>query len=279
LPALIKASLRYQIGLFLFVIKSRCVAGCSELFPKREAQERALSACRDFLGAKDWAVGERLDLYEISRRSFDVKLSAAEAMALFRQIYDQLVRPAHGGGWGIGRNAAGPLWTAEQTFQNLKAGLSGFSWGGPVDLLNFRNGNGQSGLLPSLERMRGLKPVADWPTMAVSKVLHFYNAELFPVYDSEVIWKEVLTRFKPEFRDFCLAFSRPWDFGDTPTFYRNYMSWGAYLLGDAHPQFMKVFEGWLAKQQGANLPSRTFDASRLFATAYEYTIIGAYAEP
>jgi hypothetical protein len=27
------------------------------------------------------------------------------------------------------------------------------------------------------------------------------------------------------FRDFCVAFSRPWDFGDTPTFFRNYMSW------------------------------------------------------
>jgi hypothetical protein len=126
--------------------------------------------------------------------------------------------------------------------------------------------------------MRDFKPVTDWPTMAVSKVLHFYNAELFPVYDSEVIWKKVLTRFKTEFKDFCVALSRPWDFGDTPTFYRNYMGWGAYLLQDAHPQFMKVFEGWLAKQPGANLSTRNFDAPRLFATAYEYMIIGAYAD-
>jgi hypothetical protein len=247
-------------------------------FQSGEAQKRALEACRHFLGAKDWGVGERLDLYEMSRRAFDVGLSADAAVSLFRQIYDQLVRPARAGGWGIGRNAAGALWTAEQTFQNVKAGLSDFRWGGAVDLLNFRNASTRSNLLPSLERMRGLKPMAGWPTMAASKVLHFYNAELFPVYDSEVIWKKVLTRFKEEFRNFCVALSPPWDFGDTPMFYRNYMSWGGHLLGQAHPQFMKVFEGWLAKQQGANLSTRNFDASRLFATAYEYTIIGASAD-
>ncbi len=222
-------------------------------------------------------MGERLDLYDTSRRAFDARLSTAAAISQFRSIYEQLVRPARTGGWGIGRNAAGPLWTAEQTFQNLKAGLADFPWGGPVNLLNFGSGSSQSSILLALELMRSLKPVADWPTMAVSKVLHFYNAELFPVYDSEVIWKKVLTRFKEEFRSFCVAFSRPWDFGDTPTFYRNYMSWGAYLLTDAHPQFMKAFEGWLAKQPSAKLSTRTFDASRLFATAYEYTIIGAYA--
>jgi hypothetical protein len=247
-------------------------------FQSSEAQDRALNACRSFLGTKDWCVGERLDLYEISRRAFDPGLSADAATSLFRQIYDQLVRPAPAGGWGIGRNAAGPLWTAEQTFQNIKGTFSGFPWGGSIDLLNFRDGGSQLNILPSLERMRGLKPVADWPTMAVSKVLHFYNAELFPVYDSEVIWRKVLTRFKQEFRDFCVTLSRPWDFGDTPTFYRNYMSWGAYLLGHAHPQFMKAFESWLAKQPGANLPTRNFDASRLFATAYEFTIIGAFAD-
>jgi hypothetical protein len=56
------------------------------------------------------------------------------------------------------------------------------------------------------------------------------------------------------------------------------MSWGAYLLEQAHPQFMKGFESWLAEQPSANLSMRNFDASRLFATAYEYTIIGAYAD-
>ena len=126
----------------------------------------------------------------------------------------------------------------------------------------------------------GFLGVKDW---GVGERLDLYDvsrrdAELFPVYDSEVIWKRVLTRFKEEFKGFSLAFSQPWDFGDTPTFYRNYMSWGACLLAQAHPQFMKDFESWLAEQPSANLSRRNFDASRLFATAYEYTIIGAYAD-
>jgi hypothetical protein len=41
---------------------------------------------------------------------------------------------------------------------------------------------------------------------------------------------------------------------------------------------MAVFAEWLADQPGAGLPGRRFDASRLFATAYEFTIIGAYAD-
>jgi hypothetical protein len=118
-------------------------------FQSGEAQERALEACRNLLGAKDWSEGERLDLYDISRRAFDARPSTDAAISQFRPIYDQLMRPARAGGWGIGRNAAGPLWTAEQTFQNLKAGLKDFSWGGPVDLLNFRSGSCQSNILPA----------------------------------------------------------------------------------------------------------------------------------
>lgn len=114
--------------------------------------------------------------------------------------------------------------------------------------------------------------------MAVSKVLHFYNPELFPVYDSEVIWKKVLTRFKSEFTNFCYAFSPPFNWEDHPIFYKNYMCWGVNLLAAAHPRFMETFAEWLAKQPGADLPKRRFAATRLFAMAYEYSIIGAYAD-
>jgi hypothetical protein len=75
-----------------------------------------------------------------------------------------------------------------------------------------------------------------------------------------------------------MASSPPYDFGDTPIFYRNYMFWGASLLASAHPRFMDVFAEWLAKQPGVDLSKRQFDVSRLFATAYEYVIIGAYAD-
>lgn len=250
----------------------------SKYFSSGDGQKRALEACRNFLGAKDWPVGARLKLYDASRQAFNSAVSPDHALTWFRQIYDDLVLPAPAGGWGIARNASGPLWSAEKTFQTVKVEFSGFAWGGPVALTNFHNGSAKAALLCSLEKMRSFKPVSNWPVMAVSKVLHFHNPELFPIYDNEVIWNKVLKHFRIEFREFCHASSPPYDVEDTPIFYRNYMCWGAYLLATAHPRFMEMFADWLGRQSGADLSKRQFDASRLFATAYEFTIIGAYAD-
>jgi hypothetical protein len=108
-------------------------------------------------------------------------------------------------------------------------------------LLNFQNGSTQAALLSSLEKMRSFKPVANWPVMAVSKVLRFYNPELFPIYDNEVIWNKVLKRFRHEFKTFCYVSSPPYDVGDTPTFYRIYIRRGAALLKSGYPRFMETF--------------------------------------
>jgi hypothetical protein len=242
-------------------------------FESEKAQNRALEACRNLLGGRDWAVRDRLRLYDLSRDAF----GSPGSLASFRMIYEELVRPAPAGGWGIGRNASGPMWTAERAFETLK-GLSQFAWGGGVTLLNFKGSGAEASLLSMLESMRTLKPVKDWPVMAVSKVLHFYNGELFPIYDNEVIWKKVLNRFREEFRQFCRSYSPPYDIGETPIFYRNYLNWGNELLNYAYPGLMANFVRWLGKQTGADLPRRSFDPGRLYATAFEYMIIGAYAD-
>jgi hypothetical protein len=244
-------------------------------FKDEKAQNRALEACKDFLGGRAWAVKDRLNLYSLSREAFGANKNAAS----FRRIYDELVRPASADGWGIARNAGGPLWSSEKTFEVLKTDFTQFAWGGGITLLNVRSGS-EAALMPLLEKMRQLKPLrsaSNWPLMAVSKVLHFFNAELFPVYDNEVIWNRVLTRFLNEFKAFCRTSSPPYDGGYTPAFYKNYMNWGNALLASAHPRFMQGFADWLGGQDGANLPGRPFDPTRLYATAYEFTIIGAYA--
>lgn len=252
--------------------------GACRYFETEDGEIRALEACRSFLGGKDWAVSARLKLYDASRYAFNPNCPTGDDLGWFRKIYDDLVLPAPAGGWGIARNASGPLWSAEKTLHTIKHEFSSCSWSKGVALMNFRNVSIQPPLVSSLEKMRTFKPVAHWPVMAVSKVLHFYNPELFPIYDNEVICNKVLRRFKNEFREFCMASSPPYDFGDTPIFYRNYMFWGASLLASAHPRFMDVFAEWLAKQPGVDLSKRQFDVSRLFATAYEYVIIGAYAD-
>ena len=52
----------------------------------------------------------------------------------------------------------------------------------------------------------------------------------------------------------------------------------ASLLERANSRFMDIFASWLEKQPAANLAQRSLDASRLYATAFELTIIGAYAD-
>jgi len=92
------------------------------------------------------------------RQAFDTKLSADAAIGLFRHIYDHLfVLLVRAAGVSAAMRPV-PFGLLNRHFQNLKAGLSGFSWGGAVDLLNFRNGNSQSSLLPSLASMSAGAP-------------------------------------------------------------------------------------------------------------------------
>jgi hypothetical protein len=60
-------------------------------------------------------------MYDCSRHAFDPAVPAGDALQSFAQIYDELV-----GGWGLGRNSRGPLWTAEKTFEFLKTEFSEF---------------------------------------------------------------------------------------------------------------------------------------------------------
>jgi len=220
----------------------------------------------------DWPVRDRLRLYTISHEAFRLGKGASS----FREIYDELVRPARSGGWGIARKAAGPLWTSDRTFEVLSRDFPPFAWGGEVTLLNIMGSPAEAKLLPLLEKMRTFKPISTWPVMAVSKVLHPYNGELFPVYDNEVIKNKVLRCFRAEFKAFCRTSSPPYDAGHAPIFYRNYMRWGNSLLTSAHPRFMRVFAEWLGNQAAVDM--QVFDAARLYATAFEFTIIGAYAD-
>lgn len=64
---------------------------------------------------------------------------------------------------------------------------------------------------------------------------------------------------------------------DGAAFLRNYIGWGSSLMSTAHPDFMPRFIDWLEDE----LPKRAFaiagreTLSRLYATAFEFTAIGA----
>ena len=206
--------------------------------------------------------------------SFDATVPIAEAFVTFdRQIYQELKRY-----WLVFRKSPGPYWTSRQVFEALKREFAEFAWEGPITLANFLSSRKTETLLSRLAKVRDLKPNVGYPVMAVSKFLHFYNPRLFPIYDNEVIWEMVFRRFKREFRQFCGMAKLPYDEDFSALFYKNYMCWASSLMAAAHPEFMQDFVDWLDKQPGVKKPLK-IDASMLYATAFEFTAIGASQLP
>lgn len=239
------------------------------------ATERQQRWALDSLG--DWFDPIELDLYDVSKRAFQPSQNADKRLQSFREaIYSPLASPQ----WNVFRpHSPAECWPAERIFETIRREFARFAWGGPVNLLNFQKSVTRTQLESCLEKLRGLKPKKHYPLMAVSKFLHFYNPELFPIYDNKMIWEKVLNGcFKLDYYGFCEREKIPHHiaFGDdSAAWLYYYMLLGSSLLSAAHPAFMQVFVDWLEKQLGSELQNRTFDVSRLYARAFEYTITGA----
>ena len=237
-----------------------------------EGQQRALAAYGRFACGKGWTIQEKIDLYESSCCAFGAAMGEDDAFRAFENIYKNLA-----GGWQVFRPDS-PIvcWPSRQIFKTIQNEFKEFAWGGTLDLSNFMSSGKQEPLLLKLAKMEGIKSNKGYPVMAVSKFLHFYNPGLFPIYDYQVIWRKVFKRFKGEFKEFCFASKLPYNTEETGVFLRNYVCWASYLIGEAHPpRFMEAFVEWLGKQPGCKLPEGKFDARSLFATAFEFTAIGA----
>ncbi len=240
----------------------------------RAGQSRALAAYADFARARHWSVVEIVGMCEAARRSFDPMVPVAQAFDTFdTKIFQEL--KAH---WLVFRNSSGPCWTSRQIFGALTKEFAEFAWEGSITLPNLLSSGKTESLLSCLATMRDLKPNIGYPVMAVSKFLHFYNPRIFPIYDYDVVWKQVFGRFKQEFKQFCWTAKLPYDVEDTALFYRNYVCWASSLMTGAHAQFMLDFADWLDRQPGVKKPLE-IDASTLYATAFEFTAIGASQQP
>jgi hypothetical protein len=236
-----------------------------------EGQQRALATYGTFASDQDWAIREKMDLYEASRLAFDPTTDDTGAFGAFEKIYNTLA-----GSWQMFRPHS-PLvcWPSRRIFETIRTEFSEFRWDSSVNLTNFINGTRREALLSNLASMAGIKPNQGYPIMAVSKFLHFYNPGLFPIYDDAVIWKKVYKRFKNDHREFCTASRLPYNMQDTSIFLRNYLGWASSLLASAHPKFMEAFVAWLGRQSGIEVEKRGFAVSGLYSTAFEFTAIGA----
>jgi hypothetical protein len=257
-------------------------------FTSATEQRRALEALGDFFQAAE------LDLYDASVRAFPPLAVAAaanevgtlaqsasvdEAYRCFWRIYDELVSNRAPSYWNVCR-PSGPAkcWRPQKIFETIKGQFAEYPWDGKINLTSFGEAEAPR-LQLRLETMQDIKRNQGYPIMIVSKFLHFYNPALFPIYDTGVIYNKVLKGYwRSDFRDFCT--DKGLRYGvfmerDTIDFLPAYMLWASSLLSAAHGSFMQVFTDWLAEQPVADLSRRKFDATTLYARAFEYTAVGA----
>jgi hypothetical protein len=230
-------------------------------------QRRALVAYADFEKGSAWSVPLKMDLYDLSREAF----ATTGSLLAFARIYDNLVSY-----WQVFRpHGAAECWDAARIFEAIRRELAGFDHANGVSLMNFDNDKRHS-VMFSLMALEGMKPNTGYPTMTVSKFLHFYNPSLFPIYDTAVVWNKVFARFGNDYRAFCDGTNLDKSAEDA-AFLRNYVSWASSLMTTAAHDFMPSFVAWLEDE----MPRKRFAAldqaflRTLYATAFEFTAIGA----
>jgi hypothetical protein len=210
--------------------------------------------------ARKWDVQWEIGLYEKSVAAFGnaqrFDYDAFESIFQALRSHWQVFRPAREG-----------CWSAEQVFKALTTDCAEAALGGNVSMFTAK---------PALVRrcasaLKGIKPNQGFPTMAVSKFLHFFNPSLFPIYDGAVIGNTVLVRFRNDYEAFCTreALNRN---AEGPGFLSNYYQWAADLLKPSREDVMRIFREWAEDHLKAKAPPIT---DKLFARAFEAIAIGA----
>jgi len=243
----------------------------AEYFRRREFTESALDRYLEFAKPRDWDIeGQdgKLQLYEWASQAFDP--SDPEK---FRQVYD-VVR-----NWRGAQRAGGGSWArAEKVFDAILEKGGEFLYGGQVSLTNLKVGSLEAGGLGGfLPHLRFVKKNKHYPWMPVSKVLHFANPGLFPIWDRKVMWETVMTRaFHTDYKTFCGKHGfAGWE--DSAQFNVNYTLWAAHCIQQSDGDFMEWFREWMESKFADDLAGLRIRQrlQTFYATAFEFVAIGA----
>ena len=220
----------------------------------------------------DWPITGKLDLYNAGKLAFASDADETEKRASFDQIYDELKRR------GVFNGPSGPCWDAETVYSTLvqRCGDCSVSSGLTLHSLGSDARAGVK-IRATLDSMTDLKPMGEYPHMAVSKFLHFFNPRLFPIYDRDFIWKKVCVRaFGEEYREMCSRLGMI-AYETTAAFNLNYTKWAGECVAQASPGFMGCFGDWFRREVGNHPDPQDVlgEIEHYHATAFEFVAIGA----
>lgn len=174
---------------------------------------------------------------------------------------------------------------AEQVYHILLQQGSNFLFPAGMSLARLSYPSTEAAHLKSfLPALKIVKSTRQFPWMAVSKVLHFANPGLFPMWDWDVIWGRVMGKnpgggpaaFHAEYQMFCHKrhFS-VWE--NRPEFVLYYTLWAASCIQFSNPEFMGWFSEWMDQRFAADITQYGLGQSLsvYYATAFEFIAIGA----
>ena len=188
-------------------------------------------------------VTHKLDLYNAGKAAFGGAGGEAARREAFRGIYENLRRY-----WQIFRDSKS-YWNADQIFDALASEFQPYSRADGATLSGL-GGDDRVGLLKALRALRDLKSGRYYPTMAVSKFLHFFNPMLFPIYDNAIIQDEIIGpggRFHDEYWSFARQSGLD-HLDKNNDFYLRYVAWGRSLIRPESERVMPVFAEWFREE-------------------------------
>lgn len=248
-----------------------------DYFQNRESAYAALERYFEFSKNNMWDVGGstgKISLYSRMFKAIDPGISKSESFDEFRVVYD-MVRS-----WpGVERG--GKLAPAKEVHEVILKGGNEFFFGSRGDLMNitFHSEfvNKVNRFLPALQFV---KQTSNYPWMPVSKILHFVNPGLFPIWDWTVVWNTVMYptqgAFGSGYRDFCHKHGFN-VFENRPVFLLNYMLWAAHHIQQGDASFMEWFADWMNHHFSNDIIKYNLGqkVKTLYATAFEFVAIGA----
>jgi hypothetical protein len=222
----------------------------------------SLRSASDFVLSNNWRISERADLYVLANKAFGEHPDISN----FTTLYDWLRSY-----WKIGRG--GKMWSTIEVFDTLTLNCEDTSQQSGVNLITQETERYDS-VAKAIRAMANVKLNREYPHMAASKLLHFYNPCLYPIYDGAVVWDVVLKgTFRGEWMTVCKQYGIAFTEG-SERFLQTYFSWAAKIMRGADPEVMVIFANWFRAQAGKSADPLV-DLDQYYAAAFEFILIGS----
>lgn len=223
----------------------------------------------------NWSLATKVLLYNDALEAFDPSHSDARALEAFAHIYNMLWNS-----WKLYRGArTNSYWNAEEALACLRGACLLWGMDNSLTPMTLDVSNNREQLQACFDAFAGIKRQGsgDYPWVAASKFLHFFNPHLFPIYDIAEVWNAALNnRFKDDYHSFCRQVdAKPGE--RSSVFNCTYIALAADLMQNAHPELMSQFASWFRGHCVDCVDENGIleDIDTYYATAFEMILLGA----